>query len=131
MGLVIDTSALVALERAEIGWDDALSRLGDEPVALPAIVYAELLVGVHLAGSPVRARERRAKIAALATRVPIVEFDAEVAERWADRFADLRRKGRLIPRWGSLPDRPEPACRAALAPMTALHNAPRNFTLTG
>ena len=97
MGLVIDTSALVALERAEIGWDDALSRLGDEPVALPAIVYAELLVGVHLAGSPVRARERRAKIAALATRVPIVEFDAEVAERWADLFADLRRKGRLIP----------------------------------
>ena len=39
MGLVIDTSALVALERAGAGWEHAIAGLGNEPVALPAIVY--------------------------------------------------------------------------------------------
>lgn len=97
MGLVIDTSALVALERAAAGWEAALSALGDEPTALPAIVYAELLVGVHLAGTPARAASRRAKIDALVSRVPIVAFGPEVAERWADLFVALQRSGRLIP----------------------------------
>jgi len=97
VGLVIDTSALVAAERASSGWDEALSALGDEPVVLPAIVYGELLVGVHLAETRARASSRRAKIAALAARVPIVELGPEVAERWAELFAALSRRGGLIP----------------------------------
>jgi len=97
VGLVIDTSALVAVERSSVTWADALSVIGDEPAALPAIVYAELLAGVRLAESPTRAASRRSKIAALISRVPIVEFGAEVAERWADLFATLSREGRLIP----------------------------------
>ncbi len=97
VGLVIDTSALVAVERAAVPWDEALSELGEEPAALPAIVYAELEVGVRLAGSAVRAASRRAKIHALLARVPIVEFDRAVADRWADLFAMLTRAGRLIP----------------------------------
>jgi predicted nucleic acid-binding protein len=64
---------------------------------LPAIVYAELLVGVRLADTPTRAASRRAKIGALLTRVPIVLFGPEIAERWADLFATLSREGRLIP----------------------------------
>jgi predicted nucleic acid-binding protein len=48
---------------------------------LPAIVYAELLVGVRLADTPTRAASRRAKIGALLTRVPIVPFGPEIAER--------------------------------------------------
>jgi predicted nucleic acid-binding protein len=97
VGVVIDTSALVALERASSGWQDALSDLGEEPVALPAIVYSELLVGVQLADSVVRASSRRAKIAALVSRVPIVDFGREIAERWADLFATLSRQGQRIP----------------------------------
>jgi predicted nucleic acid-binding protein len=60
MGLVIDTSALVALERSAGPWSDGLPA--DERVSVPAIVYAELLVGVHLADHPRRAARRRAKI---------------------------------------------------------------------
>ena len=97
MGLVIDTSALVSLERVESGWDGPLADLGDEAVVLPAIVYGELLVGVRLAGSAARASSRRAKIAALVARVPLVEFGQEVAEHWADVFAQLSRRGQLIP----------------------------------
>lgn len=97
MGAVIDTSALVSLERRAGGWDDLVARLGSEPVALPAIVYGELLVGVRLANDPERAASRRAKIAALADRVPVVEFGREIAERWSDLFSVLRRSGQLIP----------------------------------
>jgi len=89
--------ALVAVERSSASWDQAISSVGGEPVALPAIVYAELLVGVRLADTPSRATSRRAKIDALLTRVPIVPFGPEIADRWADLFATLTREGRLIP----------------------------------
>jgi len=95
VGLVIDTSALVALERAATPWIEGLPD--DEPAAVPAIVYVELLVGVRLAEHPRRAAARRAKIDALVSAVPIVPFGATVAERWADLFARLSRDGRLIP----------------------------------
>ncbi len=36
---MIDTSALVAAERAATRWDEFLARLGGEPGLLPAIVW--------------------------------------------------------------------------------------------
>jgi len=95
MGLVIDTSALVALERSAGSWSDGLPA--DERVSVPAIVYAELLVGVHLADHPRRAAARRAKIEALLSVAPVAEFGPAVAERWADLYARMSRDGRLIP----------------------------------
>jgi tRNA(fMet)-specific endonuclease VapC len=97
VGLVIDTSALVAAERAARDWSELDGDAADEHVVVPAVVYGELLVGVHLAGSAARASARRAKIAALASRVPVVEFGKEIAEQWADLFARLTRRGGLIP----------------------------------
>lgn len=97
MGLVIDTSALIALERAGRDWDAQLAPLASEPVAIPAIVYAELLVGVALAGSGKRAAARRAKIEALVRAVGLVDFGETIAAQWAELFALLSRKGQLIP----------------------------------
>jgi predicted nucleic acid-binding protein len=74
-----------------------LAEHGDEVVALPAIVLAELLVGVRLVGHGQLAERKRASIDALVSRVPLVEFDRALAERWADLFADLSRRGELIP----------------------------------
>ena len=105
MGVVVDTSALVAAERrretdssgAPLTWSDLLGRLADESAVLPAAAYAELLVGVHLAANATRAAARRARIDALTARVPIVDFDAAIARQWARLFADLRRAGEPIP----------------------------------
>ena len=97
MGLVIDTSAFVAIEREGVRWEESLSSFGDEAVAIPAIVYAELLAGVELAESPDRAAARRRKIDAMAARVPVVPFGTAIAERWARVFAALHRSGSLIP----------------------------------
>jgi predicted nucleic acid-binding protein len=64
---------------------------------LPAVVLAELLVGVRMADTPARAAARQRKIDALVARVPVVDFGPEVAERWADVFTELRSAGSLIP----------------------------------
>jgi predicted nucleic acid-binding protein len=97
MGLVLDTSALVALERTQANLEQALGDAASEPAVIPAAVYAELQVGVLLADTKVRANARRARIEALVTRCPVVDFDRAIAERWAALFAELSRKGRLIP----------------------------------
>jgi predicted nucleic acid-binding protein len=97
MGLVIDTSAFVALERAGASVEEALIRLADEPVAMPAIVYAELLAGVLLADSPARAAKRRAKVEAVVSRLALVEFGQEAASHWSELFSMLHRQGRPIP----------------------------------
>ena len=97
MGLVIDTSAAVAIERAGEGWSRLLDVFASEPVALPAIVYAELLVGASLARTPKQGRQRRGAVVSLAGAVDIVDFGPAIAERWAALFADLTKQGKMIP----------------------------------
>jgi predicted nucleic acid-binding protein len=95
---VIDTSAVVALERAGTSWESAVpADAGGQEVVLPSIVYAELMSGVHLADTPERGAERRAKIDGLTDRVPIVDLGRDIADRWALLFARLSRSGELIP----------------------------------
>ncbi len=103
MGLVIDTSALIAIERRatslsrEADWVELFPVLAAEPVALPAIVVAELLAGVVLADTAIRAAARRARVGALTAHVPIVDFDLAIAGEWARIFGALSKRGRLIP----------------------------------
>jgi predicted nucleic acid-binding protein len=97
LGLLIDTSALVEVERAGHDEPDPFTSLGDEPAGLPAIVYAELLAGVLLAESPRRAADRRARVEALAMHLPTVDFGVSAARRWAEIFAHLHGIGHMIP----------------------------------
>lgn len=105
MGVVIDTSALVAVERRAGAedvaqaktWKRLIGRLAGETAVLPAAVYAELLVGVQLANGPRRAAARRARVEALTAHLPVVDFSASIAEEWARLFAALSRAGQLIP----------------------------------
>lgn len=94
MGLVIDTGAFVALER---GTADPGLLDPEETVALPAIVLAELLVGVRMADTPERATARRSKIDALTSRVTVIDFDQDIAARWAGLLTFLRSQGGAIP----------------------------------
>ncbi len=94
MGLVIDTSAFVAVEREAVDLDSVTSA---EVVALPAIVLAELLVGVRMADTPERAAERQRKIDVLTSSVAIVDFDRHVADRWAELFTGMHTRGAAIP----------------------------------
>jgi predicted nucleic acid-binding protein len=97
VGLVINTSAIIALERAGASWEDTIAEHSEEPVAVPAIVYGELLVGVALARNRKQASRRRDRIDGLVAVTGIVEFDEAVARHWAELFGLLSRRGRMIP----------------------------------
>ncbi len=88
---------MVAVERSAGRRKPLTVTFGDEPAVIPAIVYAELLVGVQLANDARRAAHRQAQIEAIASRCPVVDFDREIAVRWAELFATLSRAGTMIP----------------------------------
>ena len=95
--MIIDTSALIAVERTGDELGAVLIPFAGEDVALPAIVWAELLVGVRLAGNADVAARRRAKLEQIRLRVPIIEFDARTAEHYADIFSECAKNGCPIP----------------------------------
>ncbi len=96
MGLIIDTSALVALERSA-GTDHPLALDAEEQYALPAIVWAEALVGVRMAPDASRAARRLARLEAIRKVTGIEDFSPLTAEHYADIFSELSKSGMLIP----------------------------------
>ena len=99
MGFVLDTSALIELERALDAHDGGHteSMPWDDEIALPAAVWAEALIGVRMADSPARAARRRAHLEAVRMHTGIEPFSAAVAEHYADIYAELSARGALIP----------------------------------
>lgn len=96
MGLIIDTSALITLERS-IGGPNQVSLDPVETYALPAVVWAEALIGVRMAADSSRAARRLARLEAIRRVTGIEDFTDLVAEHYADIFSELSRNGILIP----------------------------------
>lgn len=96
MGLILDTSALIALERS-MGSENPRALDPTEAYVLPAIVWAEALVGVRMAPDAARAARRLARLEAIRRITGIEDFTPVTAEHYADIFAELSRSGKLIP----------------------------------
>jgi len=98
MGVVIDTSAFVALERRGAELSESLaSSVGSDEVFVPALVLAELWIGVEMAESATRRASRVRKIEALLAGTTTLAFDERVAPTYARLWAALRRLGTPIP----------------------------------
>jgi len=96
VGVVLDTSVLIAAERGAVRFAALLASLGEESVAMAAITASELLHGCHRAGDPgVRAR-RAAFVDALLDALPVLPFGLPEARRHAELWAELARTGRVI-----------------------------------
>ena len=96
MGVVLDTSVLVAVERGAVRFEALLESLGEESVAVAAITASELLHGCHRASDPgVRAR-RAAFVDALLDAIPVLPFGLPEARRHAELWAELARTGSVI-----------------------------------
>jgi tRNA(fMet)-specific endonuclease VapC len=89
--LIVDTGALIALERDPANQDDIVP--GDADVAISAVTGAELLVGVELADSR-HVTARRELVEGVFARVEVVPFDLEIARHHAALLAHARRSGR-------------------------------------
>ena len=96
MAIVLDTSALIELERS-LHREEPPVSFGDEAAVIPAIVWAEALIGARLAGSAQRAARRRAQLEAIRLQTEIEAFTPEIAEHYADIYAELSQTGSLIP----------------------------------
>ncbi len=95
MGLILDTSAIVAWERA-LG-SGRRPKVPREAFAIPAIVWAEALAGVRMADSSRRAAARQSNLEKIRALGGIEPFTAEVAGHYADIFAELASTGGMIP----------------------------------
>lgn len=88
--LILDSSALIALERGQQDQSEVLPD--DADVAISAVTAAELLVGVELADNAYR--ERRSELVeGTFERVEIIAFDLEIARHHASLLAHARCQG--------------------------------------
>ncbi len=92
MGILIDSSVLIAAERQDLDLDALLEEHGDEAVAIAAITASEMLHGVHRLKGARRARSE-ALVERLLARLPVVPFDLAAARVHATLSADLRARG--------------------------------------
>jgi len=86
--LILDTGVLVAAVRGRAAVPD------DADVAIPAIVIAEYLAGVHLDRDAARQAAQQAFLAEVLAVIPVCVYDRSVAEHHAALLAYTAREGR-------------------------------------
>lgn len=92
MGVLIDSSVLIAAERNDLDLEAILARSGDEALSVAAITVAEVLYGVHRLGGLRRLHAQQFADRWLAV-LPVVAFDLETAAVHATLAVDLGRQG--------------------------------------
>lgn len=95
MGILIDSSIIIAAERGQLDLRRALAEFGTERVALSSVTAAELLHGVYRADAAHRAR-REAFVSAVITDFEVVPFGLPVARTYARLIAERSTAGRPI-----------------------------------
>jgi len=96
LAFLIDSSILIAYERAQKSPGALLLRLGDHPVAIAAITASEILHGVHRADSRERRAVRNKFVETLLAAVPVLPYTLDVARVHAELWADLEARGEPI-----------------------------------
>ncbi len=96
MGIVLDTSAIVDIERGGLDLKASFPPTGGG-VYLPAIVLAELWIGVELASNDDVRKSRMGKIRSLMEATTPIPFGEEMASTYARLHVALRKGGKQIP----------------------------------
>jgi tRNA(fMet)-specific endonuclease VapC len=94
VALLIDTSVLVDLERADAR--APLAGIEDESSYISAISASELLHGVERAADEGRRARRQAFVERVLDTVPVVPFDLDAARVHARIWAKLLQRGEVI-----------------------------------
>jgi predicted nucleic acid-binding protein len=128
MGLILDSSVLIAAER-RIETVSGLLRsvketTGHTTVAISAISVIELGHGVWRADTPERAEKRRMYLREVYAAIRVEPFTGEMGERAARIDAEAKKTGRVIP----FADLQIGATALELGYAVATHNA-RHFAM--
>jgi tRNA(fMet)-specific endonuclease VapC len=96
VGILIDSSVLIAHERGKLDVADLLSGAAEGEGFLSAVTASELLHGVHRAQDPGVRTRRLAWVEALLTAFPVLPADGGVARVHAHLWAHLAAAGTMI-----------------------------------
>jgi len=96
MGVLIDSTVLIAHERGRLDLSEKLARHEDEEFFISVITASELLHGVHRAQDSQTRTRRSALVEAVLERFPILQVDLATARIHSRVWADLASAGLVI-----------------------------------
>lgn len=96
MGLILDSSLLIADERDHFNVASWLRGPPPEPVAASAITVSELWFGIEVETDAARGRRRRRWLEKTFRRLEVVGLDAALARVHARLWAQLSETGQMI-----------------------------------
>jgi len=96
MGLILDTSILIADERGKFDMPGFLRQVASPQPIISAITAAELLHGVQRALDPARRARRQQHVEQILASVFVQTFDLDQARCHARIWADLEQRGQMI-----------------------------------
>jgi tRNA(fMet)-specific endonuclease VapC len=96
MGLILDTSVLIAAERRRLDLAAFFASHPTEIFFLAAVSAAELLHGVARADTPARRRPRSRFVEDVLSRIETLDYDLGVAREHSRLWAALEKAGLVI-----------------------------------
>ena len=96
MGVIFDTSVLIAIERSSYQIDKLTNGRESEPFGISVITVSELFHGIHRADSEKRRLKREAYVEKIIEVFPIYPFDLSAARIYARIWANLAKQGMTI-----------------------------------
>jgi predicted nucleic acid-binding protein len=96
MGIIFDSSEIIALERNKNNITDIISGREEEPFGISVVTIAELLHGVERADSEGRMVKRQAFVEKVIELFPVYTFDLSAARIYARIWASLAKKGLTV-----------------------------------
>ena len=96
MGVIIDSSEIITLERNRGDVEALISGRENEPFGISVVTVAELLHGVERADTEARRLKRQAFVEKVIELFPIFPFDTPVARIYARIWASLVQKGYTV-----------------------------------
>lgn len=96
MGVIVDTSVLIAVERGTYSMESLVGRVYYDEAGVSAITMSQLLHGAHRARDLGERTRRLALAEAMLDGLSIYEFGPREAQRHAELWAHLQRAGTPI-----------------------------------
>jgi len=96
MGILIDSSVVIGLERLGMTLASRIVGREDESFYLSVISASELLHGVHRATTPKVRATRLAFVEAVLSSFPLLDIDLATARSHAQLWSQLAQRGEMI-----------------------------------
>jgi len=93
VGVILDSSEIIALERNRGIVENLVAGREDEPFGISVVTVAELLHGVERADTNTRKIRRQAFVEKVIEMIPVFPFDSCIARIYAKIWASLVQRG--------------------------------------